>query len=417
MVNFSTAGIGQLLNSVQSTFVGLLRIWSIPIVLSLSLASGYTTYYGMAHFITPWIALIITVAVQSIVVIGSLELAGMHWRANASRYLATLTALLVALIVSVTFSYFKFYEISQGDTIFIERQNTLRTEVNGFLDEVAARRADILAQQKKRQDAAHREATTAFLGTHPSLPQHYRGRVGKGPVWEHYNRLYQEEQTREQSLNQSFVELDGQVAALRNRVNGFAQGNARNRGDYEAMLDAFQQVQGKVEALAAFYALPTVNAPVLASFEAFNREVEPTFAMWANLSWFALACAAMVDFFAVVLSYKLEFTAPGPLTDEEKKLAWEGLSQFSEFSINRNDELEISIEKTELERARRISDRTRMFVVAMLLSRGYLRKVNQRSVEFAPNLYPVLAEFMGSGETAGEGAPRLLELVRKKVNG
>lgn len=417
MVNFLTGGIGQFLNSVQSTFVGLLRIWSIPIVLSLSLASGYTTYYGMAHFITPWIALIITVAVQSIVVIGSLELAGMHWNANPLRYLATLVALLVALVVSVTFSYFKFYEISQSDAIFIERQNTLRTAVNGFLDEVVARRADILAQQKKRQDVAYKEATTAFLGTHPSLPRNYRGKVGKGPVWEHYNRAYQDEQNREESLNRSFAELDQQVAALRNRVNGLAQGNAHDRADYEAMLDVFQQVQGKVEALAAFYTLSPLNAPVLASFEAFNREVEPTFAMWKNLSWFALACAAMVDFFAVVLSYKLEFTAPGPLSDEEKKLAWEGLSQFSEFAINRNDELEISIEKTELERARRISDRTRMFVVAMLLSRGYLRKVNPRSVEFAPNLYPVLAEFMGSNPAAAEGAPRLVELVRKKVHG
>lgn len=417
MVDFSTGGIGQFLNSVQSTFVGLLRIWSIPIVLSLSLASGYTTYYGMAHFITPWIALIITVAVQSIVVIGALELAGMHWRANPPRYLATLTALLVALVVSVTFSYFKFYEISQSDAIFIERQNALRTAVNGFLDEVATRRADILAQQKKRQDAAFKDATAAFLGTHPSLPQHYRGKVGKGQVWEHYNRAYQEELAHDQSLNQSFAGLDGQVAALRNRVNGFAQGDARDRAGYEALLDAFQQVQGKVEALAALYALPTVNAPALASFEAFNREVEPAFAMWEDLSWFALACAAMVDFFAVVLSYKLEFTAPGPLSDEEKRLAWEGLSLFSEFSINSNDELEILIEKTGLERARRISDRTRMFVVAMLLSRGYLRKVNRRSVEFAPNLYPVLAEYMGAGEAAGEGAPRLVELVRKKVNG
>lgn len=44
--------IGQFLNSVQSTFVGLLRVWSIPIVLLLSIASGYTTYYGMSFFIS-----------------------------------------------------------------------------------------------------------------------------------------------------------------------------------------------------------------------------------------------------------------------------------------------------------------------------------------------------------------------------
>jgi hypothetical protein len=93
------------------------------------------------------------------------------------------------------------------------------------------------------------------------------------------------------------------------------------------------------------------------------------------------------------------------------------LCQFSEFSINRDDELEVVIEKTELERARRISDRTRMFVVAMLLSRGYLRKVNRRTVEYAPTLYPVLAEFMSPDETGAEGAPRLQALMRTKLHG
>jgi hypothetical protein len=35
-----------------------------------------------------------------------------------------------------------------------------------------------------------------------------------------------------------------------------------------------------------------------------------------------------------------------------------------------------------------------MFVVGLLLSRGFLRKVDARTVEFAPNLYPLIAEKM-----------------------
>ena len=88
----------------------------------------------------------------------------------------------------------------------------------------------------------------------------------------------------------------------------------------------------------------------------------------------------------------LEFTAPGPLSEEESELAFQGLRQFGEFTINHNDELEFVFEKSELERARRVPDWTRMFAVAFLLNRGYLRKVSERSVEFAPNLYPILAE-------------------------
>jgi hypothetical protein len=68
--------IGGWLNLIQTTFVGLLRVLSVPIVLMLSVASGYTTYYGLSFFITPWIAMIVTVAVQSIVVICSLGCTG-----------------------------------------------------------------------------------------------------------------------------------------------------------------------------------------------------------------------------------------------------------------------------------------------------------------------------------------------------
>ena len=54
------------------------------------------------------------------------------------------------------------------------------------------------------------------------------------------------------------------------------------------------------------------------------------------------------------------------------------------------------IEKSNIERARRYSDWSRMFAVGFLLSRGFLRKVDNRSVEFAPNLYPLIAERMST---------------------
>ena len=123
--------------------------------------------------------------------------------------------------------------------------------------------------------------------------------------------------------------------------------------------------------------------------------ITPSFAMWKDFSLFAFLCAAMVDFFTVLLSYRLEFTAPGPLSDHEQELVFECLRQFTEFRINQNDELEMVIEKSDLERARRYSDWSRMFAVGFLLNRGFLRKIDHRSVEFAPNLYPLIADRMG----------------------
>lgn len=121
IIKIKAAGVGYLINRIQTLFVGMLRVWTIPIVLMLSVASGFTTYYGMSHFIIPWIALVITVAIQSIVVICSLEIASIHWQANRMRYFSVLCSLLIALTASVSFSYFKFYEISEQGTIHIDR--------------------------------------------------------------------------------------------------------------------------------------------------------------------------------------------------------------------------------------------------------------------------------------------------------
>jgi hypothetical protein len=131
------------------------------------------------------------------------------------------------------------------------------------------------------------------------------------------------------------------------------------------------------------------------TYAQFIQGITPSFSMWKGFSLFAFSCAAMVDFFTVLLSYRLEFTAPGPLTEQEQELVFECIRQFSEFRINENDELEMVIEKSEIERARRYSDWSRMFAVGFLLSRGFLRKIDERSVEFAPNFYPLIAERMG----------------------
>lgn len=384
--------IGQLLNSVQTSFVGLLQIWTIPLVLLLSLASGYTTYYGLSHFITPWIALIITVAVQSVMVICSLELASVHWRANAPRFVTVVATLLVAVFVSVSFSYFKFYELSQQDNILLTRQRDLEAEINRYLDDVSQKKSELITEQQKQVKAATTEANQAFLGALPNMQPDERGRrVGRGRVWSHFNAQLQSEQAKLKELESQFKAMDTQMRETRTALQTFSM-NLHNAAAYDQVIASLNAVRGEVDRLIAGRGGRTLAGPRIGSFAEFSRGITPSFAMWEDLSLFALACAAMVDFFTLVLSYRLEFTAPGPLTDEERDLAFAGISEFSEFLINRNDELQFVIEKSELERARRYSDWLRIFVVAFLLNRGFLRKVDERSVEFAPNLYPIISE-------------------------
>lgn len=388
-----SAGVGYLINTIQTLFVGMLRIWTIPIVLMLSIASGFTTYYGLSHFITPWIALVITIAIQSIVVICSLEMAGIHWKANRLRYFSVVLSLLIALMASISFSYFKFYEISQKDTIHINRLNLIRQDIKGYVSEVLKIKADVLMQQHGELKKASEEVSLAYFGTHPLIAIGYRNQVGQGPFWKHYNQIYQTKKTKLEQLELEFIKLDKQVQKLQGSLSDLDI--AKNlEASYSQVLANYQDVQLQVGALSSAIGLGLPEAPLLMTYKQYTEDVNPSVSMWKEFSVFAFICAAMVDFFTVLLSYRLEFTAPGPLTTEEEVLVFECLRQFTDFTINDNDELQMVIEKTELEKARRYSDWSRMFAVGLLLNRGFLRKIDHRTVEFAPNLYPLIAEKM-----------------------
>ena len=392
-LNVNQGGLGSLLNRIQTLFVGMLKIWSIPIVLMLSIASGFTTYYGLSHFIVPWIALVITIAIQSIIVICSLEIAGIHWKANRLRYLSVLLSLFVAIMASITFSYFKFYEVSQSSSIRISRINDMRKAGNDYLDSVLIIKGDILRVLNKDLEKATNDVSQAYFGTHSQVPAAYKNIVGQGSFWRHYNQRYQIKKTQFDQMDKEFHQLDEHIRMLQTSLNHLTVDTEKN------ILNAIvgvQEVQLQFNKIATRSGHTVPQAPVLMTYDQFSQDVTPSFAMWTDFSLFAFACAAMVDFFTFLLSYRLETTAPGPLSEHEQELVFECLRQFSEFRINENDELEMVIEKSDLERARRYSDWSRMFAVGFLLSRGFLRKIDERSVEFAPNLYPLIAERMGA---------------------
>jgi len=395
IIKMKSGGLGRLINIIQTLFVSLMRIWTIPIVLALSLASGFTTYYGMSHFITPWIALIITVAIQSIIVICSFEIAGIHWRANRLRYFSVLASLLIALGASVTFSYFKFYEISEQDTIHIQRLNEVRNKVEDYLSNIIAIKGELLAKERLEVEELNQQVTQAYFGTHPEIPPSLRNQIGEGRIWRHYNELYQNKKSELAGLEEQFALLDVQIGALQANLNQLDQDHEAIREIYQQISSGLQTVQLQFNRQVAKFNTNLPAAPILMPYSQYIQGIKPSFAMWTGFSTFALVCAGMVDFFTVLLSYRLEFTAPGPLTEQEEELVFECLRQFTQFRINENDALEMIIEKTEIEKAKRYIDWPRMFAVGLLLSRGFLRKVDDRTVEFAPTLYPLIAEKLG----------------------
>jgi hypothetical protein len=395
LTKLKSGGIGRLINIIQTLFVSFLRIWSIPIVLLLSLASGFTTFYGMSYFITPWIALIITVAIQSIIVICSFELAGIHSKANRLRYFSVLASLVIAFTASMSFSYFKFYEISEHDTIRIERINEVGNQVDTYLKDLIKVKSSILGEHKSELEKLEKELSQAYFGTHPEIPPQFRNIVGEGPVWKHIKKVHEEKLALTKALEQQFNTVDESIATLQAALNKLDSDTTHSEQAYQEVSQGLHKVQLVFNQLAAKYRSDLPSAPILMTYSQFTETVKPTVNNLPQFTVFPLIIAGMVDFFTVLLSYRLEFAAPGPLTEQEEELVFECLKQFSEFRINENDAVEIIIEKSEIEKARHYVDWPRMFAVGLLLSRGFLRKVDDRRVEFAPNLYPLIAEKMG----------------------
>jgi hypothetical protein len=392
----SGGGIGGIINTIQTLFIAGLRVWTIPIVLMLSMATGFTTFYGLSHFIVSWIALIITIAIQSIIVISSLEIAGMHWKANRLRFFSVLASLLVAVSASITFSYFKFYEISQKENIQIDRLNKIRTDVNAYLKSIADTKTKILKQQQAELDKAAESVTLAYYGTHPDAPPTQKNMVGQGPFFRYQREAFETKKKEAAQVVQNFEKLNQDIRVLQNGLNEWSMSAPDAEARYRKIVSSLQEVSIKFNQMATSSGVIAPDMPILMTYTEIVQGITPSFAMWKDFSLFAFLCASMADFFTVFLSYRLEFTAPGPLSEREQELVFECLRQFTEFRINENDELEMVIEKSEIEKARRYSDWSRMFAVGFLLSRGFLRKIDAKSVEFAPNLYPLIAERMSA---------------------
>lgn len=392
----SQSYLGNMLNGAQRGFVGLMRAWTIPIVLMLSFASGYTTFYGMKQFITDWIALIITIAVQSIIVIASYELAGSRWKANRTRFLFLLLSLLVAVTVSVSFSYFKFYQISETEAIQGQQITNLKKDIGTYLVSILDMKSGILSAQKEKTRAAGAEARSAYLGQHPTQVNKFRNQVGAGPFYRQFNKVYQEEIKQLDKLEKSFSELSGEIRALRMSLNQLE--TPLEQSAYQEIVTKFQEVQSSFDSIASDFGANVPQAPTMVPYSRFSQAVKPSFSMWENFAWFPFLCALMVDFFTIILSYRLEYTAPAPLSREEEDMVYRCLRQFPDIRVNHRDELELVITKSQLERSRRISDWSRVFATAFLLKRGYLRKVEDDKVEFSSDLYPLVARRLGRAE-------------------
>jgi hypothetical protein len=74
---------------------------------------------------------------------------------------------------------------------------------------------------------------------------------------------------------------------------------------WRSQFQAIREVQFKVNQLSSEFGQSLPDPPMLLTYKQFIEDIKPNMAMWSGFSLFAFVCAAMVDFFTVLLSYQI----------------------------------------------------------------------------------------------------------------
>ena len=185
--------------------------------------------------------------------------------------------------------------------------------------------------------------------------------------------------------------MDKEIKELSVLLSKQGLAELRVKSNYQAVKTRYQMVGDQSNSLMSDSGQATLMQPSLESFEQYI-EIKPSLDVLGSLAPLALFLAVMVDLFTLILSYRLEVMPPETLSNHEKRLAFLGLQEFPDWTINQGGHLETRLEHNEEEAALDYDDSWRKLIVGMLLNRGMLRKVSGKKVEFSPQLYSLIID-------------------------
>ena len=431
------------LSTFVHLFVSVVFAVGVPLVIGLSAVSGATTYYGMMFFLRAqdwWMGMVVTVAVQAIIVLGAFELSRSHLRANAWRKSLLGMWVLAAFCVSVFFSYAKFYETFEHDTEMQRRFGKIREQITGYVaqanaaaDEYVDARRDARWEESRRiEDRLNEAALVARAaverqegevrrvqekldaieqGIYPGLPMRLRF-PGRGPA---YRAALPELRRAQDDLERLRAKAAAAEEAFRNAVAVVGtidpedQGKAAGVRDRASGLRTWLEHLGwenldEVQHRLLHEALATVTTglqqlgrndiaepPVMTHAQYVDSR--PSIASLVALSPLPFLFALLIDFFTLVLSHRLEVGPPiTPLHAQQRRAVFEGLCEFRDWSLNCRGLLQISLRKTEWERQEQYNESFRTLMAALVINRGYARLIDASTIECDASLSSVLVE-------------------------
>jgi ABC-type multidrug transport system fused ATPase/permease subunit len=362
------------------------------LILLLSVASGWTTWKGLKLFIDAPIALVLTAAVQMIVVIATYQLSKMYLRASLRRYIAVAVGLGAAFAVSVFFSYFTFYEYNEGDRVGQRKMAQTRDHIEQYVTQVVNARTKYLTDLGDTVTRLNRQAQDALEGRLPGV------RPGVGPIFLSLKKLADDAEktlSRESTsddVSRNAAALSGVLSALT------ASATAPNEPTYNELQQRFIGFQNAAQTWLMTHARGTRIVPPTIPPRKSYETVRPSPTDLSQFSPVAFSLAMLVDLFTVLLTWWLESVPFGGLRPEQVQPAFDALWEFPEWTINRNGHFEFRLTQNDDERYEGYNDANRLFWTGVLLSLGLLRRTERERCEFTPRLYTEFSNLISSNK-------------------
>jgi hypothetical protein len=379
-------GLNQFVHRLYVTFINLMHVTTIPIVIALSVASGFTTFGGMRLYINEWIALAVTFAVQSILVLAAFELSNTYFRAHRLRFLFLLLSLLIAVSVSINFSYIMFYEKSRGASEKVEKFERMDDDIQAYIAEVKRIKSEAVAEKLARIEELKRQSQSRLREAPP--------RDAPRSQWYRWRLLYESDNKELVAEKEELATLVGRFEQdVEPRVSSFLAGTWRQEiindaAGYTRAVTEFDVLTNLIGDGLSRAGRTPVKSPVITPWELFNQLSPP----YAFLSQLPLLLAFVIDILIFLFSWRLKSLPFGVMSEEEKELAYYGIKQFTGHRIGRDDRLQFRITKTGDEESEDYDDKLRTNILALLMTKGYAKRVDGQHVELSPRFDDTLAK-------------------------
>lgn len=376
--------ISRTLSRHLEVFINLLHVATIYVILALSVASGYTTLVGMTRYIDLWIAIIITVSVQSIIVLSTFELSTVRFRAHKLRFAGLIIALVIGLTISINFSYVTFYMKAQSAIREVEAFNRMDADITEYYESIHEIKTREVLQRTEQIAETRIKRNKAELGVLEELPPEYRGKVGKGPVTQIYERQLLELEEELRSIQSKFREIDDGIQEF---LKSWNIEISANEAAYLESMRRFGASTRGIDRTLSDLGLSVISKPKITQWKFFKNS-KPPMALEEDLS---LYLAVVIDFLTFIFASRIQRMPVGILSSKQISLVSKGIKEFTAVDINRWDNFQLALEKTRKEKSIDYCDTFRKFVIALLINKGFARRVDKGHVEFTERFYDIIS--------------------------